>query len=63
VRGKSLLRQLVVANKITSEALEKEDEPQNILDPQSTQSSHWLMKESGRVLSIKHPAERVMKER
>src|SRR5256714_9620254 len=33
VRGKSLLRQLVkVANKITSEALEEEDEPQNILD-------------------------------
>src|ERR1700682_1814996 len=33
VRGKSLLRQLVkVANKITSEALEAEDEPQNILD-------------------------------
>src|SRR3982751_6937818 len=33
VRGKSLLRQLVkVANKITAEALEKEVEPQNILD-------------------------------
>src|SRR5437899_8826478 len=33
VRGKSLLRQLVkVANKITSEALEEEDEPQDILD-------------------------------
>src|SRR6266567_3257793 len=33
VRGKSLLRQLIkVANKITSEALEEEDEPQNILD-------------------------------
>ena len=33
VRGKSLLRQLVhVANKITAEALEEEDEPQNILD-------------------------------
>src|SRR5260370_31542431 len=33
VRGKSLLRQLVkVANKISAEALEEEDEPQNILD-------------------------------
>jgi replicative DNA helicase len=33
VRGKSLLRQLVkAANKITSEALEEEDEPQIILD-------------------------------
>ncbi|MGZ5436862.1 MAG: DnaB-like helicase N-terminal domain-containing protein, partial [Pyrinomonadaceae bacterium] len=33
IRGKSLLRQLVrVANKITAEALEEEDEPQNILD-------------------------------
>src|SRR6266487_2305873 len=33
VRGKSLLRQLVkVANKITSEALEQEDEPEIILD-------------------------------
>jgi replicative DNA helicase len=33
VRGKSTLRQLVkVANKITSEALEEEDEPQQILD-------------------------------
>jgi len=33
VRGKSLLRQLVkVANKITAEALEEEDEPQHILD-------------------------------
>src|SRR5204862_47865 len=33
VRGKSLLRQLVkVANKITSEALEEEDEPAIILD-------------------------------
>src|SRR5260370_17196873 len=33
IRGKSLLRQLVkVANKITSEALEEEDEPQDILD-------------------------------
>src|SRR6266478_3300906 len=33
VRGKSLLRKLVkVASKITSEALEEEDEPQDILD-------------------------------
>ena len=33
VRGKSMLRQLVkVANKITSEALEEEDEPEVILD-------------------------------
>ncbi|HEV2707035.1 MAG TPA: replicative DNA helicase [Pyrinomonadaceae bacterium] len=33
VRGKSLLRQLVrVANKVTSEALEEEDEPEIILD-------------------------------
>src|ERR1044072_7404690 len=33
VRGKSLMRQLVrVANKVTSEALEEEDEPQQILD-------------------------------
>jgi replicative DNA helicase len=33
VRGKSLLRQLVrVANKVTSEALEEEDEPELILD-------------------------------
>src|SRR5260370_2151558 len=33
IRGKSLLRKLVkVANNISSEALEEEDEPQNILD-------------------------------
>lgn len=33
IRGKSLLRQLVrAANKISTEALEEEDEPQNILD-------------------------------
>lgn len=33
VRGKSMLRQLIkAANKITQEALEQEDEPENILD-------------------------------
>src|SRR2546430_2175722 len=62
VRGKSLLRQLVkVANKITAEALEEEDEPQNILD-HAEQAIFALADERIRqgFEHIKHPAERVL---
>src|SRR5215472_8689943 len=64
VRGKSLLRQLVkVANKITAEALEEEDEPQNILD----HAEHAIFAlADGRIRQgfehIKHPAERVLEK-
>src|SRR5712691_5782312 len=64
VRGKSLLRQLVkVANKITSEALEEEDEPQNILD-HAEQAIFALADERIRqgFEHIKHPAERVLEK-
>jgi replicative DNA helicase len=62
VRGKSLLRQLVkVANKITSEALEEEDEPAIILD----HAEHAIFAlADARVRQgfqhIKQPAERVL---
>jgi replicative DNA helicase len=62
VRGKHLLRQLVkVANKITSEALEEEDEPQNILD-HAEHAIFALADERIRqgFQHIKHPAERVL---
>ena len=64
VRGKSLLRQLVkVANKITSEALEEEDEPQNILD----HAEHAIFSLADERIRqgfehIKHPAERVLEK-
>ena len=64
VRGKSLLRQLVkVANKITSEALEEEDEPQNILD-HAEHAIFALADERIRqgFQHIKHPAERVLEK-
>ncbi len=62
VRGKSLLRQLVkVANKITAEALEEEDEPQNILD----HAEHAIFALADERIRqgfehIKHPADRVL---
>src|SRR5258708_14882298 len=64
VRGKSLLRQLVkVANKISAEALEEEDEPQNILD----HAEHAILAlADDRIRQgfehIKHPAERVLEK-
>jgi replicative DNA helicase len=64
VRGKSLLRQLVkVANNITSEALEEEDEPQNILD----HAEHAIFALADERIRqgfehIKHPAERVLEK-
>jgi replicative DNA helicase len=64
VRGKSLLRQLVkVANKISSEALEEEDEPQNILD----HAEHAIFALADERIRqgfehIKHPAERVLEK-
>src|SRR5712664_1613659 len=64
VRGKSLLRQLVkVANKITSEALEEEDEPQDILD----HAEHAIFALADERIRqgfehIKHPAERVLEK-
>src|SRR5438876_656327 len=64
VRGKSLLRQLVkVANKITSEALEEEDEPQNILD----HAEHAIFALADERIRqgfehIKHAAERVLEK-
>src|SRR5439155_8386311 len=64
VRGKSLLRQLVkVASKITSEALEEEDEPQDILD-HAEQAIFALADERIRqgFEHIKHPAERVLEK-
>ncbi len=64
VRGKSLLRQLIkVANKITSEALEEEDEPQNILD-HAEHAIFALADERIRqgFQHIKQPAERVLEK-
>src|SRR5256886_8664727 len=64
VRGESLLRQLVkVANKITAEALEEEDEPQNILD----HAEHAIFALADERIRqgfehIKHPAERVLEK-
>jgi len=64
VRGKSLLRQLVkVAGKISAEALEEEDEPQNILD-HAEQAIFALADERIRqgFQHIKEPAERVLEK-
>ena len=64
VRGKSLLRQLVkVANKITSEALEEEDEPPMILD-HAEHAIFALADERIRqgFQHIKEPAERVLEK-
>lgn len=64
VRGKSLLRQLVkVANNITAEALEEEDEPQNILD-HAEHAIFALADERIRqgFQHIKAPAERVLEK-
>lgn len=64
IRGKSLLRQLVrVANKITAEALEEEDEPQSILD----HAEHAIFALADERIRqgfehIKHPAERVLEK-
>ncbi len=64
VRGKSLLRKLVkVASKITSEALEEEDEPQEILD----HAEHAIFALADERIRqgfehIKHPAERVLEK-
>ena len=62
IRGKSLLRQLIrTAEKITAEALEEEDEPQNILD----HAEHAIFALADERIRqgfehIKHPAERVL---
>lgn len=64
IRGKHLLRQLVkVASKITSEALEDEDEPQNILD-HAEHAIFALADERIRqgFQHIKQPAERVLEK-
>ena len=64
VRGKSLLRQLIkVANKISSEALEEEDEPQIILD-HAEHAIFALADERIRqgFQHIKEPAERVLEK-
>src|SRR5215510_7549924 len=64
IRGKHLLRQLIkTANKITSEALEEEDEPQNILD----HAEHAIFALADERIRqgfehIKHPAERVLEK-
>jgi len=64
VRGKSLLRKLVkVASKITAEALEEEDEPQDILD----HAEHAIFALADERIRqgfehIKHPAERVLEK-
>jgi len=64
VRGKSLLRQLIkTAEKITVEALEEEDEPQNILD----HAEHAIFALADERIRqgfehIKHPAERVLEK-
>jgi len=64
VKGKSLLRQLVrVAEKITVEALQEEDEPQNILD----HAEHAIFALADARLRegfehIKEPAERVLEK-
>jgi len=64
VRGKSLLRQLIkTAEKITAEALEEEDEPQNILD-HAEHAIFALADERIRqgFQHIKEPAERVLEK-
>jgi replicative DNA helicase len=64
IRGKLLLRQLVkVASKISAEALEEEDEPQNILD----HAEHAIFALADERIRqgfehIKHPAERVLEK-
>ena len=64
VRGKHLMRQLVkVANKITAEALEEEDEPQHILD----HAEHAIFALADERIRqgfehIKHAAERVLEK-
>ena len=64
IRGKFLLRQLVrVANKISAEALEEEDEPQHILD----HAEHAIFALADERIRqgfehIKHPAERVLEK-
>jgi len=66
VRGKSLLRQLVkVANKISAEALEEEDEPQKHSGsrPRARQFLRWLTNAIRQGFEhIKHPAERVLEK-
>lgn len=64
IRGKSLLRKLVkVAGKISAEALEEGDEPQNILD-HAEHAIFALADERIRqgFQHIKHPAERVLEK-
>ncbi len=64
IRGKHLLRDLVkTASKITAEALEEEDEPQNILD-HAEQAIFALADERVRqgFEHIKQPAERVLEK-
>ena len=64
IRGKFLLRQLIkVAGKISAEALEEEDEPQNILD----HAEHAIFALADERIRqgfehIKHPAERVLEK-
>lgn len=64
IRGKQLLRELVkTANKITIEALEEEDEPQNILD----RAEHAIFALADERIRqgfehIKQPAERVLEK-
>lgn len=64
IRGKYLLRQLVkVAHKISAEALEEEDEPQDILD----HAEHAIFALADERIRqgfehIKHPAERVLEK-
>src|SRR5256885_10329310 len=64
IRGKSLLRQLIkTADKISAEALEEEDEPQNILD----HAEHAIFALADERIRqgfehIKHPAERVLEK-
>ncbi len=64
IRGKYLLRQLVnVAQKISAEALEEEDEPQDILD----HAEHAIFALADERIRqgfehIKHPAERVLEK-
>ncbi len=64
IRGKSLLRRLIhTAEKITAEALEEEDEPQNILD----HAEHAIFALADERIRqgfehIKHPAERVLEK-
>ena len=49
IRGKALLRKLIhTAEKITAEALEEEDEPQNILD-HAEHAMHEIAKLSGKL--------------